>query len=210
MQSSNVFDSIHAFLQLSDLHLCMGVRFHRPLIILRSSLATASRPRRWFLAKVCCAFKNWHSIGRFLLVNLYFYFCEFHWSSPSSDCFFLARSWSSSAMLHWVRHAQLCCAVQSRILWMRSSTPCLMHCVLTQTVKETRTVVRAGTIARGLCACTSIGCWTYMIDQSMNFMPCCTYCWSCVYQHGNTREMTLLLITVDNACIVGHVCVSAW
>jgi hypothetical protein len=30
-----------------------------------------------------------------------------------------------------------------------------------------------------------------------------------VYQHGNTREVTLLLITVDNACIVGHVCVCA-
>jgi hypothetical protein len=27
----------------------------------------------------------------------------------------------------------------------------------------------------------------------------------CVYQHGKTREVTLLLITVDNACIVGRV-----
>jgi hypothetical protein len=30
----------------------------------------------------------------------------------------------------------------------------------------------------------------------------------CVYQHGNTSEVTLLLITVDNACIVGHVCIN--
>ena len=32
----------------------------------------------------------------------------------------------------------------------------------------------------------------------------------CVYQHGNTSEVTLLLITVDNACIVGHVFRASW
>ncbi len=59
-------------------------------------------------------------------------------------------------------------------------------------------------------------CWS-CVCISMVTLVRWHYCWllltmhvllvMCVYQHGNTSEVTLLLITVDNACIVGRVCV---